>query len=252
MSEPGSTHRDASTCGPLIVTIDGPAGTGKSTVGRELAKRLGLEFLDTGAMYRAATALVIDHRIDPTDEAAVAAFVAQSDMHFDWSTDPPTLIAMGVAMTDRLRAPDVSELISTLAAQAPLRRVMVELQRAIGRRHSQLVTEGRDQGSVVFPDAAVKIYLHASARVRAQRRALQLQAVGQQVSEEEIERELIQRDQRDSARAVGPLVRPVGAIDVDTSSIDFRQSLDLLESIVREHAPAAALQCAGAAKRERA
>jgi len=150
-------------------------------------------------------------------------------------------------LTDRLREPDIAELISTLAAQAPLRAVMVELQRAIGRAHPRLVTEGRDQGSVVFPDAEVKIYLHASPRVRAERRARQLEATGQSVDVDAIEAELIRRDERDATRAVGPLVRPSGAIDVDTSDITFTESLDLLESIVRDNAPREALAGAGEA-----
>lgn len=228
---------------PLIVTIDGPAGTGKSTVGRELANRLGLEFLDTGAMYRGATALIIDSGVDPSDEVAVAGAVENARLHFDWRTDPPTLICNDVPVTDRLRQPDVADLISTLAAQAPLRGVMVELQRAIGRAHPRLVTEGRDQGSVVFPDAQVKIYLHASPRVRAERRAGQLRDVGQRVDVDAIEQELIQRDQRDATRAVGPLVRPPGAIDVDSSDLSFDASLDALESLVREHAPRESFAC---------
>lgn len=236
-----SRGREASELQALIVTIDGPAGTGKSTVGRELAKRLGLEFLDTGAMYRGATALVIDTGVDPHDEAAIAGAVQDACLHFDWTTDPPTLICGDAPVTERLRRQDVADLISTLAAQAPLRNVMVELQRAIGRAHSRLVTEGRDQGSVVFPHAEVKIYLHASPRVRAERRARQLADVGHEVNVDDIERELIQRDQRDASRAVGPLVRPAGAIDVDTSELDFDESLDALEAVVRAHAPRGSL-----------
>ena len=135
----------------------------------------------------------------------------------------------------------------SLAAQAPLRGVMVELQRAISRAHPRLVTEGRDQGSVVFPDAQVKIYLHASPRVRAERRAGQLRDVGQRVDVDvdvdAIEQDLIQRDQRDATRAVGPLVRPPGAIDVDSSDLTFDESLDALESLVREHAPRESFAC---------
>ncbi len=232
---------------PLIVTIDGPAGTGKSTVGRELARRLGLEFLDTGAMYRGATALVLDRGIDPENDHAVAAAVAAAKLRFDWTADPPTLICHEKPLTDRLRQTDVADLISALAAQAQLRAVMVELQRAIGRAHPRLVTEGRDQGSVVFPDAQVKIYLHASPRVRAERRAGQFESAGQVVDVNEIEQELIRRDERDANRAVGPLVRPDGAIDVDTSELTFDESLDVLESIVRDQAPHGALE--GAANR---
>lgn len=229
---------------PLIITIDGPAGTGKSTAGRELANRLGLEFLDTGAMYRAATALVIDERIDPNDEAAVASAVEHAEIRFDWTTDPPTILSHGHPLRDRLRESDIAELISTLAAQAPLRDVLVRRQRAIGIAHPRLVTEGRDQGSIVFPNAQVKIYMHASARIRAERRASQLAESGKHVNVDDIESELVRRDERDASRAVGPLVRPDGAIDVDTSSLSFDESIDELESIVRTHAPEASLACA--------
>ncbi len=218
----------------VIVTIDGPAGTGKSTVGRELARRLGLEFLDTGAMYRAATALVIDRGIDPDDEPAVSRAVADADLHFDWTTDPPTIYAFGAPMTDRLREGDVASLISKLAAQAQLREVMVARQRAIGAKHPRLVTEGRDQGSVVFPYADVKFYLHASPRVRAERRARQIEEAGRRADVAAIERDLITRDERDAARAVGPLVRPRGSVDVDTSALGFGEVLDRLEKTVRE------------------
>ena len=235
MSEPG-----------LIVTIDGPAGTGKSTVGRELAGRLGLEFLDTGAMYRAATALVLDQGVEPADERAVARIVEDAGIRFDWSVSPPTLIAQGAPMTDRLREADVAGLVSTIAAQAPVRAVLVQRQREIGRLHPRLISEGRDQGSVVFPDAAVKIYLHASPGVRAQRRARQIAQAGRPAELDQIERELIRRDELDSTRPVAPLVRAPGAIDADTSDLTFGEALDLLERIVREHAPAGSLAGAGA------
>jgi len=225
----------------LIVTIDGPAGTGKSTVGRALARRLGLEFLDTGAMYRGATAVVLDEGVDASDERAVARAVRRAAMRFDWTTDPPTLLAHGRPMTDRLREPDVAAVISTLAAQAPLREALVAQQRAIARSHPRLVTEGRDQGSVVFPDAAVKFYLTASPRIRARRRAEQLRAAGRPADVDEIERDLARRDRLDAARAVGPLVKPPGAVEVDTSEMTFDEVIDALERLTRQRAPAGAL-----------
>jgi len=230
---------------PLIVTIDGPAGTGKSTVGRDLARRLGLEFLDTGAMYRAATAVVIDAGVDPRDERGVADAVTRAGIRFDWAADPPTVLAGERPLTDRLRDPDVAALVSTLAAQAPLRESMVAQQRAIGAQHPRLLTEGRDQGSVVFPDAAVKIYLFASPRIRAERRVRQIEASGRRADVDEIERDLIRRDERDANRAVGPLVRPAGSVDVDTSEMSFEKVLDTLVGIIRERTPSAALRKVG-------
>lgn len=240
MTAAGSTESDSASSEGLIVTIDGPAGTGKSSVGRELARRLGLEFLDTGAMYRAATVLVIEQGVNPGDPSAVAEAAQQAELRFDWTTDPPTLLAMGQAMTDRLRQADVSALISEISAQAPLREVLVERQRAIGKAHPWLVTEGRDQGSVVFPDAAVKIFLTASAKARAQRRADQLAKAGSSADVAAIERELIERDRADSMRSVGPLVKPANAVEVDTTKMSFSEVISTLEKLVRKLAPAGA------------
>lgn len=215
----------------LIVTIDGPAGAGKSTVAREVAKRLGLEFLDTGAMYRAVAALAIDHGIDQTDEEAVAQLTRDADLHFDWTTDPPTLLAFDRPIMARLRDRDVSALVSPISAMPQVRDVLVTLQRRIGGRHPLLVTEGRDQGSVVFPQAPVKLYLDASPRVRAVRRAEQ---IGPEADLVAIEQKIIARDQRDSTRAVGPLVRPAGGVVVDSSDLAFEQVVEALVGIVRE------------------
>ncbi|HVZ94656.1 MAG TPA: (d)CMP kinase [Phycisphaerales bacterium] len=217
----------------LIVTIDGPAGTGKSSVARDLAAELKLEFLDTGAMYRAATALALDRGADLSDEEAVAELVRQSDMRFDWASDPPTLYVFDRAMTARLRDADVTRTVSPVSQLAAVRRVLVQMQRRIGEIHPRLVTEGRDQGSVVFHDADVKIFLDAAASVRAKRRADQLRAAGQHADEAAIERELIERDRRDSTRAVGPLVCPPGAIRVDTSGLTQPQVVAELARLVR-------------------
>jgi cytidylate kinase len=214
----------------LIVTIDGPAGTGKSSVARAAARRLGLEFLDTGAMYRAATAVAIDRGVDPLDEHAVADLAVRANLRFDWTTDPPTLMAFGKPMMARLRDPDVEAAVSAVSGLAGLRRVMVESQRAIGLAHARLVTEGRDQGSVVFPDAEVKIYLDATAAARAARRAAQMRSSGVAADEAEVERELIERDRQDSTRAVGPLVRPPDAALVDTSRLGLD---DVVAEVVR-------------------
>lgn len=226
----------------LIVTIDGPAGTGKSSVARELALALGLEFLDTGAMYRAATALGLDRRIPLDDERALAESIRESDLHFNWSTDPPTLLAFGDAITHRLRDADVTRWVSPVSELAGVRRILVDLQRRIGEAHPRLVSEGRDQGSVVFRDADVKFYLDADARVRAHRRAEQLRASGRPADVDEIEREIRERDTRDTSRAVGPLLVPPGALRVDTSTISQSGVVDHLVDLVRHHVDAAVLR----------
>lgn len=223
--------------GGLIITIDGPAGTGKSTVARLLAKRLGVEFLDTGAMYRAAAAVAIDAGISMGSPDEIVAKVASQDMHFDWQTDPPELICEGRSMMKRIREPDVTKIVSPVAAIPGLRRDMVRKQRAIARAHPRLVTEGRDQGSVVFPDADVKFYLDASAQVRARRRFEQLVAQGT-IKGEAAElatllKEIVARDLSDSTRRDGPLICPEDAVRIDTSDLTLEQVVDELEKRVR-------------------
>lgn len=218
----------------IIVTIDGPAGTGKSSVGRALASQLGVEFLDTGAMYRAATALAIDRGLNLKDGSAVAPLAAEADLHFDWRADPPTLLAFMKPYATRLRDPDVSAAVSGLASLPEVRQVLVRKQRIIGAQHPRLVTEGRDQGSVVFPDADVKFYLDASARVRAERRAAQLEETGAKAELDVIEQEIIARDLADSTRKVGPLVCPDDAHVIDTTNLSFDEVVEALERRVRE------------------
>jgi cytidylate kinase len=220
----------------LLVTIDGPAGTGKSTVARELAHKLGVDFLDTGAMYRAATALAIDAGIPREDEQAVVELLAQADLRFDWGADPPTLLAFKKSVMHRLRDPDVTAEVSPVSALPGVREILVHIQRRIGSQHARLVSEGRDQGSVVFPDADVKIYLDASPRVRAQRRAAQStpDAAPQDAAAavDRIEQEIAERDQRDMSRAVGPLVCPKNAVRFDTSKLSRAEVVAGLFEIV--------------------
>lgn len=213
---------------PVIIAIDGPAGTGKSSVARELAHRLGLDFLDTGAMYRAAAAIMLDRGLTPEDETALVEAVVDADLHFDWTADPPTILAWTRPIDHRIRDEDVTGVVSRVAGIGALRRHMVAKQRIIAHQHPRLVTEGRDQGSVVFPDAAVKFYLDARAEVRAARRADQLRAGGHEVDEAALCREITERDRSDATRAEGPLVRAPDAQLVDTSDLSFDQVVDEL------------------------
>lgn len=221
---------------PIIITIDGPAGTGKSSVARQLAKRLGLDFLDTGAMYRAAAAIGLDHGIGLDRPAELVDLVAKADLHFDWSQDPPTMLAWGRSINDRIRDADVTAIVSPIAGIPSLREHMVRKQRIIGAQHPRLVTEGRDQGSVVFPDALVQFYLTASVQERARRRAQQLAANGHDPDVSKLEAEIDARDRSDMSRQVGPLKRPEKSVVLDTSSLSFDQVVDELEAIVRRKA----------------
>lgn len=221
----------------LIVTIDGPAGVGKSSVARSAAARLGLEFLDTGSMYRAATALAIDHGVDLADGPEIAGLAERAELHFDWTSDPPALLAFGRPIGRRLRDEDVDASVSAVSGLREVREVMVRLQRQIGRRHPRLLSEGRDQGSVVFPDAEVRIYLDASIGSRTARRAAQLESAGRSVDREQLAREIAARDHRDSTREVGPLVRPSGAVEIDTSAMGFEESVEAIVRAVCDRVP---------------
>ena len=217
---------------PCIITIDGPAGTGKSSVARALAQKLTLDVLDTGAMYRAAAAVALDRGIalDEVDELVRAVHAA--NVRFDWLCDPPMILAFGAPMNKRIREQDVTAVVSAYAGVRALRDLMVEQQRQIARDHPRLVSDGRDQGSIVFPDAQAKFYLDASSRVRAQRRQAQLAEAGTHADLEALQREIESRDASDMRRAVGPLVRPDGAQVIDTSELGFEQVVGTLYDAV--------------------
>lgn len=220
----------------LTITIDGPAGTGKSTTARLVAQRLGLEFLDTGAMYRAAALIALEQRLDLTDGPAVALAVERGAMRFDWAADPPRLLLTRPRprdVTDRLRDADITLASSSIARLPEVRAILVAAQRRLRDEHPRLVSEGRDQGSVVFPDADVKFFLDATPEARARRRADQLRAAGQGGDEERLLREIIERDAADRNRATGPLIVPDDAVVIDTTDLSHEQVLATLERAVR-------------------
>jgi CMP/dCMP kinase len=220
VSESASRATDAPT---VIVAIDGPAGAGKSTVGRAVAARLGLQYLDTGAMYRAVTFAALRRGIDPADESDVASLAAAIDMTLDGSA----VIVDGVDATVEIRGREVTAAVSAVAANSQVRAELVRRQRSWVAEHGGGVVEGRDIGSVVFPDATLKLYVTASPRVRAERRVAE---IGGNV--DDVEASIIERDRKDSTRADSPLMESSDAIVVDTtgSSVDevVNQVLDLM------------------------
>ncbi len=203
--------RDTTDC--LVVAIDGPAGAGKSTVGREVARRLGLEYLDTGAMYRAVTFAVLRRGLDPHDVEAVAAIVGDVTM----TVDDRGVVVDGVDASVEIRGREVTAAVSAVAANSAVRSDLVARQRHWAAEHHGGVIEGRDIGSVVFPDAALKLYVTASPRVRAERRVAE---IGGDV--DEVEASIIERDRKDSSRSDSPLTEADGSTVVDTtdSTID--------------------------------
>ena len=184
----------------MIVTIDGPAGSGKSTAAKGLAERLGFEFLDTGAMYRCVAWAVLQNQVDPADEAAVVDLSRQIQISF---SDAQVLVN-DEEVTGLIRTPEVTEVASVVAQYSGVREELVRLQRDAASG-TNIVSEGRDQGTVVFPDAFCKFFLVADPEERARRRHEELQSEGKDITVDEILQQIYQRDQRDEQRDVAPL-----------------------------------------------
>ena len=218
----------------FVVTIDGAAGTGKTSVAQLLAQRLGTDCLDSGAMYRAVAVLAIEEEINPSDGALLCEAIQKARITFDWDKSPPPVMLRGKDISKRIRELDVSGVVSTIAKQPEVRNVLVKQQRKIRESHPLLVTEGRDQGSVVFPDAAVRFFLEAPVDIRTQRRVKQLKAGGSEVQSEEVQHDIEARDQLDSTRTDGPLTCPEGAIIIDTSILSREEVVDYMEYKVRD------------------
>ncbi len=216
----------------LVVTIDGAAGTGKSTVAQELARRLGTDCLDTGAMYRAVAVLAVEKGIEPTDGSQLAIAIQQESIDFDWERIPPTILLGGKDISARIRELDISSLVSIVAKQPEVRDVLVSQQQQIGAAHPLLVSEGRDQGSVVFPNAQIRFFLTASVNERTRRRVKQLFDAGTSVDSQIVQQDIEDRDKIDSTRADGPLICPDGAIIIDTSSMSQTEVVDVMEKEV--------------------
>jgi cytidylate kinase len=220
----------------MILTIDGPAGTGKSSVAVDVARRLGFDFLDTGAMYRAVALAALRRDVDLVDQRELAFVARHCRIEFDFSVMPPALLLNDEPVSHLLRSAEVTAAASRIAVVEAIRGQLVEQQRRIGQSHPKLVTEGRDQGSVVFPDAELKFYLDATAAERARRRVNQLRARGEIVELAEILAQIESRDRRDRSREVGPLLIPPGAVVIDTTDLSREEVIDRIVAHARPRA----------------
>ncbi|WP_333619499.1 (d)CMP kinase [Dietzia sp.] len=217
---------------PVKVAIDGPAGTGKSTLARRLAERIGGAYLDTGAMYRAATLEVLRRGVDPEDPAAVVK--ATRDLALEIGSDPGKTVVMldGEDVSEAIRTAEVTANVSVVSAIREVRENLVALQQRLARGERSVVLEGRDIGTVVLPDAEVKVFLTASAEVRAQRRTDQDMAAGRDADYDEILAAVIARDEKDSSRVESPLRAADGAVVMDTSDQTIEDVLAQLVNLV--------------------
>lgn len=216
---------------PLIVAIDGPSGVGKSTLGRALASRLGCTFVESGAMYRAVALKTIENGVAPADAVAVIALAERAMIEF---VEMPTGMRVHLDsrdVTERIRAADVTDAASIVSTIPRVRELLVAQQRAIGSGPRGVVMEGRDIGTVVFPNADVKVYLDAATEVRSARR-YQDGETQQQISQSVVREQLEERDRRDRTRAASPLMAAADAVHIDSSQLGVEQVLEKVWALV--------------------
>jgi CMP/dCMP kinase len=215
-----------------VVAIDGPAGSGKSTVARKLARRLSFTHIDTGALYRGVALIALRAKIPLTDEVAIAAEVSRAKLEFRQLEEGNLLHINDENVSKLIRTEEISQASSKVSAFPKVRAILLGLQQELGR-NGAVVLEGRDIGTVVFPNAEVKIFLTASIEARAKRRTVELSVKGLAVDIDRVLAEMAQRDKQDSERSISPLKQAPDAVVVDTSSMSIESVLDHLESIVR-------------------
>jgi cytidylate kinase len=226
----------------LVIAMDGPSGSGKSSVSRAVAEALGIRYLDTGAMYRAMTFWMLQHGIDIADPVAVAAAADRPVLFSDTDPKAPGITVDGHDVSGPIRTPEVTNAVSAVSAVPAVRSRLVAMQQAIIARccadDGGIVVEGRDIGTVVAPDAPVKIFLTASAEARAGRRSAEFTAAGAaNVSVEATQADLTRRDTLDSSRTVAPLLQAPDAVELDTTTMDREQVIAAVLAQVRRVLP---------------
>ncbi len=217
----------------MVITIDGPAASGKSTVARRLAEKLDATFLDTGAMYRAVTLAAMHAGVDLADERGLVDVLNQTRFEFEAQGNKMHVEMNGRDVTEQIRAEEVTANARYIASSLAVRQRLVEMQRRFAAGHERIVTEGRDQGTVAFADADVKFYLTADLDERARRRQAELDAKGIRQSFAQVRRSIERRDISDESRSVGPLKPANDAVIVDTTNLTIEQVVEELLACVR-------------------
>ena len=217
----------------IQIAIDGPGGAGKSTVAKEVAKRLGIVYVDTGALYRTVGLYVSDHNVDPHDAEGVAKILPDIHIEVRFEDGAQHVYLNGVDHGDRIRTPKMSMYASAVSAIPAVRAFLLETQKDIARKNS-VIMDGRDIGTVILPNADVKVFMTASPECRARRRYDELLAKGQEVRFEDVLREMNERDHQDSTREIAPATAAPDAIHFDNSDLNVEQSAEAIIAMVRE------------------
>ena len=219
------------------IAIDGPAGAGKSTIAKRLAKELGYQYVDTGAIYRTVAYFMDLLGVSPKDVDGVERYIDELTINIEYDEDGlQHMIMNGMDVTGDIRTQDISQKASLVSAHAVVRDVLLDMQRDVAKTYN-VIMDGRDIGTVVLPKANVKIFLTASPEVRAKRRTDELTAKGQKANYEQILKEIIQRDYQDTHRPIAPLKMAKDSIKVDTSDMDIDQIVDAIRQIVGKKIP---------------
>ncbi|HNR12649.1 MAG TPA: (d)CMP kinase [Thermodesulfobacteriota bacterium] len=221
---------------PIVITIDGPSGAGKSSVSHRLAERLGYYHLDSGALYRVAAFEARARGIDDSDDSALQNLCDTLDISFRMEGGVPRILSSGRDMTDLIRTPEISMLASRISTRKVVRDCVTALQRKLGEK-TNLVLEGRDAGTVVFPQAQVKFFLNASPQERGRRRYHELLEKGLAVRIEEVTAEIIQRDHNDTSRQHAPLAPAEDAVVIDSTAMTIEEVIDTMVEVIEFKSP---------------
>ncbi|UQF70895.1 (d)CMP kinase [Vagococcus lutrae] len=218
----------------MQIAIDGPASAGKSTVAKILAKKLGYVYCDTGAMYRALTYMALMNKVSLADEKRLVSLLDEMTISFRQEADGQRVLVNHQDVTDEIREANVSQNVSEVSAHSGVREALVRQQQEIAAQ-SDIVMDGRDIGTIVLPNAPVKIFLIASVAERAQRRYEENKAKGMTVELGQIKKEIEERDYKDTTRKVSPLVKAEDAIELDTTGLSIEQVVEKIEQIIQKH-----------------